>query len=50
MGKAAEALYGQGGGASAGAGAPPPPPPQDAPKSEGKKDGDNIVDADFEMK
>ncbi len=48
MGKAAEALYGQGG-ASAGAGAPPPPP-QDAPKSEGKKDGDNIVDADFEMK
>ena len=49
MGKAAEALYGQGGGASAGAGAPPPPP-QDAPKSEGKKDGDNIVDADFEMK
>ena len=48
IGKAAEALYGQGG-ASAGAGAPPPPP-QDAPKSEGKKDGDNIVDADFEMK
>ena len=51
MGKAAEALYGQGG-ASAGAGTPPPPPPQgDAPKADsGKKDGDNIVDADFEMK
>ena len=50
MGKASEALYGQAGGAApGGAGAPPPPPPQDdAPK--GKKDGDNIVDADFEMK
>ena len=56
MGKASEALYGQGG--SAGAGGPFPggatPPGGDTPPKGGddasKKGGDNVVDADFEMK